>query len=470
MKFTVSMAVIGLASLLSAGCTRAPEPQFVASEAVDDLSSLHQQNLSAGLTSMFGTPVRPRLRTEVPQDALNPDFEKPQSTSGEGGESDANGSDEGDAKASRDPISIVNVDRLAHGAQIYQKRCSGCHGVGGDGNGPAAPYLRPKPRDYRRGIFKFTSTPYGERPARQDLVRTIRRGAKGTSMPAFLWMSNEDLDAVVDYVIYLALRGSVEEMIVYVADDYDDDEMLDAEEFSIALVDEIDRWAESEQQVIKPISAEPAYDFESVQQGRRLFVESSCYSCHGDDATGQTEWLSPEFLAAQATAEAQDRVQINLDAWGEPAPAANITSRLLHGGRRPLDIYRRIYTGINGTPMPQFGNLFAEEPDNIWHLVHYVLHVVDGGAPDAGLTMAQIMQEAAAAAHSKSAAASDSTTSTDATLSEEMQPNEMEQAQVEDGRETSTDGEVGDGEVGESSDEAQDGQTSDGPMNDGQLR
>ena len=75
----------------------------------------------------------------------------------------------------------------------------------------AAAYLQPKPRDYRQGIYKFTSTPYGDRPVRQDLVRTIRRGAKGTSMPAFPWLSNEDLEAVIDYVIYLSLRGRVED-------------------------------------------------------------------------------------------------------------------------------------------------------------------------------------------------------------------------------------------------------------------
>ncbi len=51
---------------------------------------------------------------------------------------------------------------------------------------------------------------------------------------------------------------------------------------------------------------------------------------------------------------------------------------MLHGGRRPLDIYRRIYTGINGTPMPAFGDALADEPDTIWNLVHYVLSIVEG--------------------------------------------------------------------------------------------
>ena len=51
---------------------------------------------------------------------------------------------------------------------------------------------------------------------------------------------------------------------------------------------------------------------------------------------------------------------------------------MLHGGRRPVDVYRRIYSGINGTPMPAFGDALAEEPDTIWHLVHYILSIVEG--------------------------------------------------------------------------------------------
>ena len=65
------------------------------------------------------------------------------------------------------------------------------------------------------------------------------------------------------------------------------------------------------------------------------------------------------------------------DVWGHNDPAADLTSGMLRGGQRPLDIYRRIYAGINGTPMPAFKDAFAAEPDTIWHLTHYVLHLAD---------------------------------------------------------------------------------------------
>lgn len=211
-------------------------------------------------------------------------------------------------------------------------------------------------------------------------------------MPAFPWMSNEDLDAVVDYVIYLSLRGQVEEIVASMSEDYDEDEAIDPVEFVDALELEQNRWQSAETRVVRAVSAEPAYDEESVKLGRTLFIKSSCYQCHGADAEGQTEWLSAEFIAAQESAPEASRIQINYDAWGDPAPAADITARMLHGGRRPIDIYRRIYTGINGTPMPAFDQLFKDDPDAIWHLVHYVLHIVDGGDPTVGIDVQDVLQ------------------------------------------------------------------------------
>ena len=384
---TLIWCIVGL------GCTQAPEEPFSIADDVEALSDLHQQNIRDGLQKMFGDPSRPRIVAIVESDA---------SEDGDDGDAseidDTATSAENLTPAQEREAALKKQEeaeksaRLIHGAAIYRDRCAGCHGIGGDGQGPAAAYLQPRPRDYRKGIFKFTSTPYGYRPARQDLVRTVRRGAKGTSMPAFPWMSDNDLEAVVDYVIYLSLRGRVEEVVASMSEDYDEDEAIDTVEFTDALQSEQDRWQTANDSVIRAATAEPAYDEESVKLGRTLFIKSSCYQCHGADAEGQTEWLSAEFITAQESAPAESRIQINYDAWGEPAPAADITARMLHGGRRPLDIYRRIYTGINGTPMPAFDNVFTENPEAIWHLVHYVQHIVDGGDPTLGIDVKDVVE------------------------------------------------------------------------------
>ena len=73
----------------------------------------------------------------------------------------------------------------AGGYSLYRMHCLHCHGVSGAGDGPTAPFLYPRPRDYRKGLFKFTSTPTGVKPTREDLRKTIKYGLHGTSMPAF---------------------------------------------------------------------------------------------------------------------------------------------------------------------------------------------------------------------------------------------------------------------------------------------
>ena len=74
----------------------------------------------------------------------------------------------------------------------------------------AASYMIPKPRNYLLGIFKFTSTTYGSKPLREDLIRTVRRGVRGTSMPAFPLLPPKDLEAVINYVQALTRRGELD--------------------------------------------------------------------------------------------------------------------------------------------------------------------------------------------------------------------------------------------------------------------
>ncbi len=84
------------------------------------------------------------------------------------------------------------------------------------------------------------------------------------------------------------------------------------------------------------------------------------------------------------------------DSWGNPTKAADLTSGMLRGGTQPLDIYRHIDAGINGTPMPSFHGALQKEPETIWNLVGYVLEVADsrrgGKIFDSGLLEDGILQ------------------------------------------------------------------------------
>src|SRR5436305_11883050 len=71
---------------------------------------------------------------------------------------------------------------------VYNHACAWCHGKDGRGDGPAAfsinKYLSPRPRDFTRGRFKLRSTPSGQLPTDDDLLRTLERGIPGY-MPSF---------------------------------------------------------------------------------------------------------------------------------------------------------------------------------------------------------------------------------------------------------------------------------------------
>lgn len=96
------------------------------------------------------------------------------------------------------------------GKEVYQRRCSWCHGKTGEGDGPGAAYMNPAPRDLTSGVFKWKSTPHDEpMPTDLDLYNVIAghksdsgwTGLNGTSMPG--WsdiLSDAEIRAVVDYI------------------------------------------------------------------------------------------------------------------------------------------------------------------------------------------------------------------------------------------------------------------------------
>lgn len=263
------------------------------------------------------------------------------------------------------PIHLTNdgsikINTLKLGQTVYQKRCVQCHGVSGDGNGPVAATMYPRPRDYRKGVFKFTSTPYGAKPVKEDLIRTVTIGIRGTSMPAFKLLPPEEIKAVVDYVMTLTHRGELEEQIAVVADFEEEVDPDLVKEESVPLI--LTLWKNAQGSQVVPMSPQPVFTEEHIDRGKSAFLSKGCSKCHGADGRGQTA----------------DNLAGNLkDRWGHATRAADLTAGMLHGGQRPIDVYRRIYAGINGTPMPGFATAFQQEPETIWDLVAYVLHVTN---------------------------------------------------------------------------------------------
>src|SRR5262249_61572996 len=107
----------------------------------------------------------------------------------------------GGARAADRPLTIVDANA---GKPLYIQQCSGCHGERGNGTGPAAEFLDPRPRDFTKRLFKLRSTPTGQPPTTDDVLRTIERGIPGTAMPSFKFLPPEDRRRIAAHVLRLA--------------------------------------------------------------------------------------------------------------------------------------------------------------------------------------------------------------------------------------------------------------------------
>ena len=187
-------------------------------------------------------------------------------------------------------------------------------------------------------------------------------------MPTFRFMAQDDVEAVIDYVMLLSSRGEVEFRLMKIAEsqlgeDDDIDPQLVAEQAQLIS----GSWANADTQIVRPLTPQPQYTQESIDLGAKAFVQLNCYKCHGRDGRGNKQF------------------DVGKDDWGRVAYAADLTTGMLHGGRRPIDIYRRIYSGINATPMPAFaqpdsgkGETESQRSETIWNLAHFITTVVEG--------------------------------------------------------------------------------------------
>ena len=207
---------------------------------------------------------------------------------------------------------------LNRGRNIYLHMCVYCHGRDGNGGGTATDYLYPWPRDFRKGIFKFRSTPTGTLPRDEDLYRTIIHGVPGTSMPA--WsdaLSPQDTWALVNLIKSFSGRFRNETP----------GGKLEA----------------------NPLPSSPSL----IAKGKELFKKQKCTDCHG--ATGQGDGRLAESL---------------MDAWKHAVFVHDITNpNYFKAGHEPKDIFRTISTGLDGTPMGSYVHLPEEDR---WALVHFI--------------------------------------------------------------------------------------------------
>ncbi len=218
------------------------------------------------------------------------------------------------------------------GKKIYDKKCWWCHGEKGEGNGPAAEFLLPPPRDFTLGVYKFKSSPPGQVARDEDIFRIISDGMPGTMLGTAMpeWkdvLSEKDRWDLVAYVKSMT-------------------DLFQTEKASGEI----------------SFGSQVSSSEDSINKGKEAFKKAKCFECHGENGKG-------------------DAVKKLKDDWGFRVWPRNLTKPwTFRAGSEPKDIFTRVSVGIPGTPMPAFADPKSENKltdEERWNVVNYVKSIAD---------------------------------------------------------------------------------------------
>jgi mono/diheme cytochrome c family protein len=309
----------------------------------------------------------------------------------------------------------VSAYTLNSGKEAYTHYCRACHGDEGNGRGPAALGLRPPPRDFTQGKFKFAAVESGSLPNDEDLVRIVRRGLHGTAM--LPWdVPDADLTNIIQYIKTFSPKWQKEKP-------------------GAPIVPPPDPWAGQEQA--------------AIQRGKELYhVTTQCAGCHPNYATkediasmtlklkkfqvttfrddmygsilkeseyrttlapvdeppstkhakhvkkAEMQGAQPDTLKGEAHAPKGEPTKNKPNYFVVSILPPDFTRSPIRSGVELEDLFRTIAAGVGGTAMPSWkatapytdpntGEKWDGEKD-IWALAHYVKSLIKlNGTPEA---------------------------------------------------------------------------------------
>ena len=96
-----------------------------------------------------------------------------------------------------------DTELLERGRIVYSEQCASCHGQEGKGDGTAARFLDPKPRDFTSAEWKYAGGGTVE-----EIAGVVIAGIDDSAMTPFSdVLSEEQIKAVAAYVVSVLVAG-----------------------------------------------------------------------------------------------------------------------------------------------------------------------------------------------------------------------------------------------------------------------
>jgi mono/diheme cytochrome c family protein len=267
-----------------------------------------------------------------------------------------------DGTAKPEGLAVSGHD-LNLGYQSYTRYCYACHGVKGDGHGPSSYGLRPPPRNFTLGIFKFARLRSSdELPNDADLKYIVKNGLHGSAM--LPWdVPDEELGRILNYIKTFA-------PLKWEKTKKNGDHVKTLEVFEIPS----DPWM--------------GKDVAAIARGEKLYhLKAECLNCH-------PSYLGKEDLYKLSAAAAKDEPDTFKTIGGfRDDPHGSVAKdsteyavrllppdftfnqvRSIHPGSEVNDLFRLISFGVYPIMPAWKGSL---EDKDIWAIAHYVKSLID---------------------------------------------------------------------------------------------
>ncbi len=95
---------------------------------------------------------------------------------------------------------LASDEARERGRAIFREKCALCHGIRADGNGVRQEGLSGPPVNFRSERWRKTATPRG-------IFAIVSEGKRGTSMPAWPTLTDQQKWEVVTYVLSVSGDG-----------------------------------------------------------------------------------------------------------------------------------------------------------------------------------------------------------------------------------------------------------------------